>query len=537
MKNAGQNLTALPGDWLALSRHFTGAAFCLLFVLAPASRSMAVSYLQEGFNYAPGILGINPPWINPTNLISVTNSGLAYPYLMDFSPPANTVTVSQGSADVGNTAITYRPLTTAATNGSVYFSFLINFTTQPGNFYILGLTQRTNTPPGGKPCDPLDLIDEAYGTGFSLGIRTFDSATGYLTNNSTQLNLNTPYLVVLKYNFTNGTASMYVNPPAGNTEPALPDAISIATNNLGVPDLSYVYMRVGSSSAGNFMISALRVASTWPDVTPATNAATAYSQAATLSALLDSLQVQNYWMEGTNVDWLTGVAGALNSNPIMMTEGTATHCSAFAGAVSYLLNVYLLRQPAASDILLANNQANWLATNTTGWFPVTNMAAAQHLVNTGALVVASYLNPDPSQPGHIAILRPSNRTDFSVSLLGPEECQSGDINYADTNISTGFGGSATGQFPNEIKYYAHTVNYPIASPGPAFNQSFISNRMFIANIATIVGRPYQAQWSTNLTAWTPLLAFTNANNSTNFSTNVFIADPLGTRRFYRILAQ
>ena len=500
-----------------------------LLGLASGPRSMAVSYLQEGFNYAPGNLGANPPWVNSTNLISVTNGGLSYPYLMDFSPPANSVAVS-----AGNRNVTYRPLSTPATNGSVYFSFLINFTTQPGSYYIAGLTQSTNASPGGAADDPLDLIDDSLNsTNYKFGVRAFDSTTAYITT-SMAMTTNTTYLVVMKYNFTNGAASLYVNPPAGNTEPATPDAASTAATT--VSDLSYVYLRVGSSTAGSFLISALRVASTWAEVTPATNAATAYAQAGMLSALLDSLQVENYWAEGTNVNWLTGVAGPYDSNPSMMTDGTATHCSAYAGSVTYLLGVYILRQPYASDILLANNQARWLATNTTaGWFPVPSMTAAQHLVNTGALVVASYLNSDPSQPGHIAVLRPSNRTDTSVNLLGPEESQSGAINCVDTNISAGF--DSPGQFPDEIKYYGHTVTYPVSPASPVLSQCLVSNQTFVAKFNTIVGRAYQTQWSTNLTAWWPLLTFTNADNSTNFSTNMFLRDSLSIKRFYRVLAQ
>jgi hypothetical protein len=497
-----------------------------LFLLFAGSRLSAVPYLQEGFNYQPGILGTNAPWTGATSLISVTNVGMPYPYLMDFSPPANSVNLIAGSRSV-----TYRPLTTSATGGCVYFSFLINFADIPGSYYITGLTQSTNASPGGADDDPLDLVDGYYGTGYTLGVRAMGGPANYITNGFVGLNTNMPYLVVMKYNFTNGTASLYVNPPAGNTEPAIPDAISYATNSESVPNLSYVYLRVGSSTAGNFSISALRAASSWAEVTPATNAATAYSQAAMLTAFLDSLQVVNYWIEGFSVNWLTG---ATNGDSINMTEGTATHCSAFVGAVTDLLGIYILRQPQASDILLANNQANWLATNTDDWYPVDNMVDAQHMVNTGALAVASWLNPDPSQPGHIAVLRPSNRTDASIDTLGPEECQSGDNNYADTNISTGF--ATPGQFPSEIKYYYHAVTYPVSPVNPIFSNSTVSNRMFTTTIATIVGRKYQVQWSTNFTTWTPLLTFTNSDNSVNFYTNVVVKDPLAGGRFYRLFA-
>ena len=487
---------------------------------------MANPYLQEGFNYKPGILGTNSPWLSPTNLILVTNTGLPYPYLQDFSPPANSVSLSEG-----NRSVTYRPLTKPATNGCIYFSLLINFTTIPGNYYIAGLTQSTNASPGGATDDPLDLIDGVSGAGCTLGIRAMGGASSYITNGSAYLSTNTTYLVVMKYNFTNGQASLFVNPPSGDTEPSTPDAASTAA--VIAPDLSDVYLRIGSSSAGNFMVSALRVASTWAEVTPATtNAIALFNQAAMFSAFLNSLRVDEYWIEGASVNWFTGAAGGSGPN---MTIGTDSHCSAYAGAVADLLGIYILRQPDASDLNLANHQALWLATNTTaGWFPVSSMTMAQHLANTGALVVASYLNPDFNDSGHIAILRPSNRTDSSVSAFGPEECQSGDFNYLDTNAVTGFS-EHPGAFPTGVLYYGHSVTYPFGNTAPRFLQASVTGQNFNASLSTIVGRTYQIQWSSNLTNWKVQAAFANPNNSTNFYTNSTVQYPVSGLGFYRIV--
>jgi hypothetical protein len=454
---------------------------------------------------------------------------LTYQYLMGVPPSTNSAAVY-----AGDRTVTYRPLAVPATNGCVYFSFLINFLTEPGDYYLLGLTQSTNAAPGGGADDPLDLIDGEPSTNvYNLGVRAMGGATSWM-DYAFLLNTNVTYFVVMKYNFTNGSASLFVNPPAGNTEPSPPDVVSLATNNTPVPDLSYVYLRVGSSIAGSFVVSGLRVASTWEEVTPATNATTAYNQAAMLTAYLDSLQVDDYWLIGTNVNWLTGAPGNYDDGP-NMTEGNATHCSAFAAAAADMLGTYILRQPAASDINLANNQALWLATNTVGWYPAASMAEAQHMANTGDLVVASYLNPDFSVSGHIAVLRPSNRTDTSVDTFGPEECQAGETNYADTNIETGFG-AHPGAFPSNINYYYHAVSYPVSPVSPVFSLSSASNGTFTADVLTVVGRTFQAQWSGDLITWMPLLTFTNSNNSTNFYTNTVITDILSGPRFYRLLS-
>jgi hypothetical protein len=935
---AGPTARCGPGWRLAL------AALLLLCHRAPASL-----YLQDGINYPAGTdLGSNPPWTNATNCITVSSGGLTYSNLPSLSPTGNMVAVAQNST----AAFSYRPFETKATNGLVYFSFLINFTSLPGNFYIAGLTQSTNTSPA-KTADPLDLIDETYLGGYTLGIRCKDGTSFYVTNSLSPLALNTTYLVVMKYNFTNGAASLYLNPSIGGAEPASPDASSTNANGLA-PDLYYVYFRAGASSSGNtFNAGTIRVGSTWADVTPqapaaqlafttspaSTNAGatlagvvvqlqdasginvasnnvpitvaldtgapingtttvstdaggkatfnnlvitnansnsdvllasasgigtglapvtsglftispgpidyyllsasspravkipfsvtvtaldsygntvttdnstqvtltgtgslefdgngngvfgqagdnqqtpsagaftipaednvaetvsitatdanaktgtitgltivdaellitlpgqtftagsgnsgspaeqlagslftitlsavnssnlvdTTYTGAKTLSFtgpggtpsypasvtfangvgtasitltlaqtaaisatdntragipsssltvipatlagfsfgpissqiagqafnvtiaaqdaynntvpgfsgtvnltttagtispatsaafvagvcsqsvtvtsagsqqtitatrtggsqsgtsgafivassavadpagqlsdFLTSLRVDLYWLAGASVNWLTGAAGGTGPN---MTQGTSTHCSAFAAAVADLLGVYILRQPDASDLNLANNQADWLKTNQMGWVPISTMVAAQQTVNTGALVVASYKASSGS--GHIAVLRPSTNSDAVINAFGPEECQSGTYNYNDTNVATGFN-QHPGAFPSNILYYAHAVSYPLGQVNPWFSASSRSNGLFHAGVSSVTGRKYTLQGTTNFSTWTNLLAYTNSNSSSNFFCPTTVQDPSSAappRRFYRLLAE
>jgi hypothetical protein len=133
-------------------------------------------------------------------------------------------------------------------------------------------------------------------------------------------------------------------------------------------------------------------------------------------------------------------------------------------------------------------------------------------------------------------LRPSKWSDATINAFGPEECQSGTYNFADTNISTGFN-QHPGAFPSNILYYGHVVYYPINSVNPILSSSGISNQTFNASFSSIVGRKYQVQWSSNLTSWNVLNTFTNSNNSTNFYTNSVVQDALAGGRFYRVLAK
>jgi hypothetical protein len=498
---------ALAGFWTAFPSH-------------------ASVILQEDFNYPQGILGTNPAWTGATSQITVTSINLQFPNLTGSAPASFSAAVNQGP-----TAWSYRPLTATATGGVVYFSFLINFTLLPGSYYIAGLLQSTNAPPGGSSADPLDLIDDASASGFKLGVRARGGPVNYITNSLTPLNTNTTYFVVMKYNFTNGGASLYLDPQPGAAEPSVPDATSTAS--AVVPNLADVYLRSGSSSAGNFLVSTLCVASTWSEATAGTVTSNAVSADGTrLNAFLDSFQVANFWLDGYSVNWMTGATNGSGPN---MTAGTASHCSVFAPSVAQSLGIYLLCPPAVSDIDLANAQAQWFVTNTNGWFPISSVVTAQHMANTGVLIMASYLASNPDDSGHIAILRASTRTDASVYSYGAEECQSGESNYSDTNLVTGFN-QHPGAFPVNIYFYGHAVNYPVTPVWPALSQDSVSHGVFQTGMTTIVGRPYQIQWSSDLVNWSPLLTFTNSNLPASFFTNASFSNLVSgaTRKFYSI---
>jgi hypothetical protein len=261
------------------------------------------------------------------------------------------------------------------------------------------------------------------------------------------------------------------------------------------------------------------------------------AQGHALSAFLDSLQVEQYWTNGKSVNWLTGAAGGTGTN---QTKGTASHCSAFAAAVAQLLGVYLLPPPDGpeKDMGLANYQSDWLRTNTTaGWFAVSSMTDAQHLANIGTLLVASYKETDGSS-GHIAILRPSTKSDAEILAAGPQECQSGVNNYNNIDVRTGF---AQHDNPlDNILYYGHAVTNPITPVNPTLGSCCLSNGVVRAYGTSIVGRTYKFQCTSNFVAWTDVLTYTNSNASADFFCVIPLLDSSlagAPRRFYRLFAR
>ena len=184
-----------------------------------------------------------------------------------------------------------------------------------------------------------------------------------------------------------------------------------------------------------------------------------------LAAFLDGTGVDHLWLAGWHVDWRSGQTDRAEPGG----PEAKTHCSAFVAAVADRLGVYVLRPPEHSQNLLANAQMGWLAqqARSYGWRPVGGALSAQQLANTGALVVAAFANPDPDRPGHIAVIRPSQKTASELIADGPQETQAGQTNALSTTIATGFRHHSGAWQPGgggAIRYYAHTVDWSRVAP-------------------------------------------------------------------------
>jgi hypothetical protein len=180
-----------------------------------------------------------------------------------------------------------------------------------------------------------------------------------------------------------------------------------------------------------------------------------------LAAILDSMNVEKRWLAHEHINWETGEA----DEPATYTgPGKSSHCSAFAAAVGERLNVYMLRPPDHSQILLASAQAEWFhdksGTNS-GWKPIQGADHdrwAQELANQGNLVVIVYESPDPHKPGHIVIVRPSDKSLDALHKDGPQIAQAGMENYNSSIAANSFN-HHPGAWPNGVHYYWHFVDW------------------------------------------------------------------------------
>ena len=92
-----------------------------------------------------------------------------------------------------------------------------------------------------------------------------------------------------------------------------------------------------------------------------------------------------------------------------------------------------------------------------GWRKLADAREAQAAANRGLLVVASYHNHHDDRPGHIAIVRPGNKTPEQIAAEGPDVIQAGSVNATSISIKAGFAGHPAAWRDNEIAYYAHEV--------------------------------------------------------------------------------
>jgi hypothetical protein len=174
------------------------------------------------------------------------------------------------------------------------------------------------------------------------------------------------------------------------------------------------------------------------------------------ASAIDALNVEQHWPAGVHVNWESGEPDGRPET----SAGKHTHCSAFVASAAKQLGIYILRPPQHPQTLLANAQYDWLLSDGAkeGWRPVRDGVEAQALANRGLLVVAAYRNHNDSKPGHIAIVRPSDKSRSAIQSEGPQITQAGGTNYRSTSLKQGFSGHPLAWAQNEMRYYAHAID-------------------------------------------------------------------------------
>ena len=176
-----------------------------------------------------------------------------------------------------------------------------------------------------------------------------------------------------------------------------------------------------------------------------------------LEKALDDMNVERLWLATHPVNWKSG-----ESLGTRVAEGrTYTHCSAFVAAASMRQGIYILRPPEHSTIHLADAQFDWLLEEgrEIGWKPVSSAREAQQLANEGFFVVATFKEQDDMKAGHIAVARPSTKSDIQIDAEGPQIIQAGKSNLRSASLKEGFKHHPAAWKDGKVRYFAHRLNW------------------------------------------------------------------------------
>jgi hypothetical protein len=241
--------------------------FLAVVLLFSSPRTFATSVFSDNFNtYTNG------------NLAGTAADALGQGTWRQTSTAAATpVQVVNGAIAIGSSGQdVYSPLTTPtilSDGQSLYFSLAINVSAaQSGGDYFFHFTPSA----GNSSLFYSRLFIKSVTGGFELGWLGTSGGTGLPTYGTTVLSLNTPYQVVLAYNFsattpTNSTGAVFVNPtdPIVGNNTAYLTANWLTTTTPDTNSIAAVNFRQGSAgSAATLTVDNLVVATSFSDVVP-----------------------------------------------------------------------------------------------------------------------------------------------------------------------------------------------------------------------------------------------------------------------------
>jgi hypothetical protein len=217
--------------------------------------------LSEDFNYADGALLTANGWSAfsgaNTNPIDVgASNGLIY---AGYSGTTGITGVIAGNAaKLDNTGEDVQKVFTAVTTGTLYYSFLINVTDGTTG-YFAGLNT-TGTNFGNR----IYVKPSTTPNKINFGI----SNTSTATYGTTDFDINTTYLIIVKYDVsTSGANSLWIKQSEVPASEIAAGAPEITTTNSGSATISAFFLRQ-PATAQNITIDGLRIYSTWFGATP-----------------------------------------------------------------------------------------------------------------------------------------------------------------------------------------------------------------------------------------------------------------------------
>jgi PKD repeat protein len=336
----------------------------LIFLFGFTISGKAQLLFEENFAYPAGDLLTAHGWVahsGTSNFITTTATSISYPGYLS-TGIGNEVSLIATGEDVNKTY-------TAQTTGTVYASFIVNFTTATATgdyFFHLGQNVISTL-------FKARVFVKNDGSGnLAFGLTHTGGTSNPAVYTPNIYALNTTYLVVVKYTFVGGPAndvvSLIINPVIGAPEPAA--TLTAADPAQADPtDIGSVALRQGGSSSGpTLKLDGIRIGSTWADVAGGT---------VTTSLTVGSPVNGDQWRQGTthNISW-----SASGTNPNVKIEytdnasaGTPTwttlNASVAASAGSWAWNIPA-NQALSADCKIRITDIPQTATGSSGTFSI-----------------------------------------------------------------------------------------------------------------------------------------------------------------------
>jgi len=311
----------------------------LLFLLFITFTLQGQLLYEENFSYNTGSFLINNGWSghsgNGTNNIYVSPPTISYAGYLSSGIGNQAMLLSNGQ-DI-NKAFTEQ------TSGMVYVSFLANITTaSTTGDYFLHL---------GKTVIGTDFRGRVFVKKNSSNKLAFGIAQNTTNPNYSEFSydLNTTYLIVLKYSFVAGNNNDYteiiINPSLNGAEPASGWITKTDASGTDLSNIGSVALRQGTASSGpSLIIDGIRVSTTWEGIAGSTNSPE-------LSVSPESLTGFSYIVDnGPSAEQSFEINGEFLNGNVSITPPTHYEISSGSGSLFVAVNPIIINPTSGSVV-------------------------------------------------------------------------------------------------------------------------------------------------------------------------------------------
>ncbi|MEI6751827.1 MAG: T9SS type A sorting domain-containing protein [Paludibacter sp.] len=223
---------------------------------------------------------------------------------------------SSGASDYKN----YKPFTASPiSSGTVYLSFLLNpgVTQSQSQSEVIGMA--TGTSAGAKVWIGKGALNSSY---YRFGTTRGSTTSADIKWSATEFSdITATQLVVLKYDFSTATSSIYLNPTIASLSEPTAD-ITDNTSSAIRTSLNNLWFRINGSSANKYNLSSVRVSTSWSD---AVASATMISQSITFNALATKLTTDADFTPGATASSGLTVAYASSNTSVATIVNNQIH--------------------------------------------------------------------------------------------------------------------------------------------------------------------------------------------------------------------